>query len=353
MHDATAGTAPRSRFGTLADGRAVDALRLVNANGLSATVLTLGATLQAMHAPDRGGQMGDVVLGFADPQAYLDAGGYLGASVGRFANRIADAAFTLNGVRVQLDANDGTNHLHGGAAGLHAKVWEVVGHDAASATLRCTSADGEGGYPGALTVEVRYALGDDDALAVTYTATTTRPTIVSLTNHAYWNLAGAGDVMDHRLTLHASAYLPVDARLIPTGEVRAVDETPFDFRAGQPIGERIREADAQLALGRGYDHCLVLDGVAGTLREAAVLEDAASGRRMVLRTDAAALQVYSGNVLTGGVGGKGGYLLRQGDGLCLEPQGFPDAPNQPAFPSARLDPGETFERRMTFAFSVF
>lgn len=353
---ACAGAAVRSGFGTLADGTAIERVKLSNASGTSATVMTLGATLQALHLVDRDGILTDIVLGYDTAAEYLAQPQYFGVTVGRYANRIAGARFVLDGNIYTLEANDGPNHLHGGTSGFDKRVWTIISVESgpeARVVMEYRSADGEDGYPGALTVTATYALDDADELTIDYRAETTRPTIVNITNHSFFNLAGGGDALDHRLTLHAGAYTRVDATLIPTGERAPVAGTPFDFRKAMPVGARIRDGgDAQLRIGRGYDHNFVIDGDAGTLRPAARLEDVASGRIMELLVTAPGVQFYSGNFLDATVTGKRGRIYRQGDGLCLEPQVFPDAPNRADFPSARLDPGEIYSNRMVLRFST-
>lgn len=353
---ASAETAERSDFGMLADGTAIERVTLSNARGTRATVMTLGATLQALHVVARDGRVADIVLGYDSAAQYLAQPEYFGATVGRYANRIAGARFALDGKTYTLEANDGPNHLHGGVAGFDKRVWTIKSVESgleSRVVMEYRSADGEGGYPGALTVTATYALSDADELTIDYQAETTRPTIVNITNHSFFNLAGEGDVLGQRLTLHAAAYTPVDATLIPTGERTPVAGTAFDFRKAMPVGARIRDGgDAQLRIGRGFDHNFVIDGDAGTLRPAARLEDAASGRVMELLVTAPGVQFYSGNFLDATVTGKGGRIYRQGDGLCLEPQLFPDAPNQADFPSARLDPGQTYSNRMVLRFST-
>jgi aldose 1-epimerase len=346
-------------FGTLQDGTRVAAAELSNASGMSVRVIALGAAIQSLTVPGRGGSRADVVLGYDSPRDYLANPQYLGATVGRYANRIARGSFSIDGRRYMLETNDGPNHLHGGAHGLDKVLWEienVASGSPARVVLSHASPDGAGGYPGVLRITATYTLSDDNELAVEYRATTNKPTIVNITNHAYFNLAGASgsrSVLDHRLTMLADAYTPVDATLIPTGERRAVAGTAFDFRQARAIGERIHDArDEQLRFGRGYDHNFVLNGRPGTLRLAARLEDPASGRVLEILTTAPGLQFYSGNFLDGTLVGKGARSYRQGDGLCLEPQLFPDAPNRPEFPSARLDPGREYVNTMVFRFSV-
>jgi len=348
--------AARAPFGVRADETAIEGVTLRNANGTTAVVITLGATLQALHVADRNGQMADVVLGYDDAMSYFERPQYFGSTIGRCANRIAGARFELDGDVHLLEANDGPNHLHGGAAGFDRRVWTIEAIEQgpeAKVVMTLECADGEGGYPGALFVTATYSLSDADELTIAYEATTTRPTIVNITNHSFFNLGGGGDALDHRLTLHAARYTPVDEALIPTGALAPVAGTPFDFRAPTPVGARIRDGrDAQVAIGHGYDHHFVIEGAAGQLRPAARLEHEASGRVMDLLITAPGLQFYSGNFLNGSVIGKKGCSYRQGDGLCLEPQAYPDAPNQPRFPSVRLDPGKTYSNRMVLRFTT-
>ena len=356
---AAAAEATRSAFGRLDDGTAIDAVVLENRNGVSVRILTLGATVQALAVPDREGRAGDIVLGYDNAQEYLSNPQYFGATVGRYANRIAGGRFSLDGREYVLETNDGPNHLHGGRAGFDKVVWDLVSVESgnpASASFEYVSPDGDGGYPGTLTVRAIYTLNEENELAIEYRASTDAPTIVNVTNHSYFNLAGeAGrtDVMGHRLTLYADRYTPADETLIPTGERRDVAGTPFDFRSPRPIGEAIRDGDSeQLRLGRGYDHNFIVNGEPGRPRPAARVEDPLSGRVMELSTTAPGVQFYSGNFLDGGTAGKSGRLYRQGDAFCLEPQVFPDAPNKPDFPSARLEPGDTYVNKMIFRFSV-
>ncbi len=356
---AQAAEARREAFGALADGTPVEAVVLTNAAGVSARIISLGAILQSLVTPDRNGQGDEITLGYDTAAEYLAKPNYFGASIGRYANRIKGGKFTLDGREHVLPANDGPNHLHGGPAGFDKQVWRITAVRSgpeASVTLAYSSPDGEAGYPGALEATVTYSLNERNELKIAYGATTDRPTVVNLTNHAFFNLAGeraAADILDQRLTLHAERYTPVDETLIPTGELRPVAGSPFDFRQPAAIGARIRDGgDAQMRLGRGYDHNFVIDGQAGELRPAARLEDAASGRRMDLLVTAPGLQVYSGNFLDGTTVGRGGRVYRQSDGLCLEPQVYPDSPNQPAFPTARLDPGQTYANVMVLRFST-
>ncbi len=351
--------ARRVDFGTLQDGTRVAAAELSNGTGMSVRIIALGAAIQALSVPDRRSVRADVVLGYDSPRDYVAKPQYFGVTAGRFANRIARGKFTLDGREYQLETNDGPNHLHGGLHGLDKVLWEiseVASGPPARVVLRHVSPDGAGGYPGTLTTTATYSLSDRNELTVEYHATTDRPTIVNITNHAYFNLAGAAgnsSVLDHRLTLFAESFTPVDATLIPTGERRNVAGTPFDFRQPRAIGQFIRDGrDEQLRIGRGYDHNFVISGQAGKLRPAARLEDPSSGRVMEVLATAPGVQFYSGNFLDGTVVGKAGRIYRQGDALCLEPQVFPDAPNRPDFPTARLDPGREYVNTMVFRFSV-
>jgi aldose 1-epimerase len=349
----------RIDFGALDDGTRIAAVELSNSRGLSARIITLGATVQALSVPDRNGVSEDIVLGYRSAQDYLDEPQYFGATVGRYANRIAGGRFSLDGQEYVLPVNDGRNHLHGGPKGLDKVVWTLESVEQGSparAVFRYRSPDGDAGYPGALDVTAIYSLDDRNELTIEYRATTDKPTIANITNHSYFNLAGEAvdtTVMDHLLTLEAERFTPVDATLIPTGEQRAVAGTPFDFRSPKPIGRDVRDAASeQMRFGRGYDHNFIVNGEPGKLRLAAKLEDPGSGRVMELLVTAPGVQFYSGNFLNGTTVGKSGRIYRQGDALCLEPQFFPDSPNHPEFPSARLDPGETYVNKMVFRFST-
>lgn len=356
---AAAVEARRGEFGALADGTSIESIELANGKGVSVRIITLGAAVQQLMAPDRQGQLADVVLGYATAQQYLDQPQYFGATVGRYANRIAAGKFTLDGKQYRLETNDGPNHLHGGKRGLDKVVWKIDSVNAGSparAVLSYTSPDGEGGYPGTLKVTATYALNEKNELSIEYRATTDKPTIVNITNHSYFNLAGeasSSDVMGHELTLFAARYTPVNQTLIPTGELRAVAGTPFDFHQPHAIGERIRDGkDEQLRVGRGYDHNYVVDGKPGELRPAARIEEPRSGRVMELLASAPGVQFYSGNFLDATSIGKTSRVYRQGDGFCLEPQVFPDTPNRGDFPSSRLNPGATYVNTMVLRFSA-
>lgn len=351
----------RKAFGDTPSGESVEAFTLTNDRGISATVITYGATLQSLIAPGADGTLADIALGFTDAAAYVRNASYFGASVGRFANRIGAGRFALDGRTYQLALNDhGLAALHGGAKGFDKVIWKVTDirrGPVASVTFTHVSPDGEEGYPGELTATATYALDEANQLTVTYGATTNKPTIVNITNHALFNMAGEGaaeGAMGNVLTIPAEGYTPVDSALIPTGQISPVAGTPFDFRKPTAIGLRIRDAsDPQIVLGRGYDHNMVLGANPGrALRLAARLLDPGSGRVLEILSDQPGLQFYAGNFIDGTLTGKSGKIYRQGDGIALEPQHFPDAPNKPAFASTRLDPGQTYRNVMVFKLSV-
>ena len=353
---ASAAEARREAAGALSDGTAVEAIVLTNDHGVSARILTYGATLQSLSGPDRSGKIADVVLGYDTVSDYELHPNYFGVTVGRYANRIAGGRFSLDGRNYQLPLNDTTNSLHGGGKAFDKVVWRVVSVDSgaeARVVLSHVSPDGDAGYPGRLDVTVTYSLDETGALTIDFGATTSAPTIVNMTNHAIFNLAGEGapgGVEAHRLTIPAAAYTPVDAALIPTGELRSVAGTVFDFRTPRIIGEGLRDArDEQIRLGRGYDHNFALDkGLTDQPGLAARLEDPNSGRVLEVSSTEPGVQVYSGNFLDGTLTGKGGHLYRMGDGLALEPQKFPNAPNRPAFVSARIDPDRPYRHVMIY-----
>ncbi|MBN8808044.1 MAG: galactose mutarotase [Sphingomonas sp.] len=357
---ADAATAKREAFGSMPDGTPVEAVVLTGANGVSARIMTLGATLQSFDAPDRSGRIADITLGYDDVASYVAHPNFWGQTVGRYANRIAGGRFVLDGKTYQLPLNDKTNSLHGGAVGFDKKVWKIVSVASgaqAKVVLALTSPAGDQGYPGTLQVTVTYALDDRGALTIDMDATSDAPTIVNLTNHALFNLAGEGSatgIYGQRLTIPARRYTPVNAALIPTGELRAVAGTVFDFTGGRPLSDGIRDGrDPQIAIGRGWDHNFVLDkGATAEPGLAARLEDPASGRVLEVLTTEPGVQFYSGNFLDGTLIGKGGHVYRMGDGLALEPQKFPDTPNQPAFGSARVEPGKPYHHRMIYRVSV-
>jgi aldose 1-epimerase len=352
-----ASTVARDVFGVLPDGRTVERVTLRGSNGFEARIITYGAVLQALLAPDAEGSCDDVVLGHDDFDGYLDKRRFFGATVGRYANRIANARFLLDGETVQLAANNGSHALHGGLEGFDRKLWEVTGLEAGAlprVTLRHVSAHGEEGYPGRLDVSVMYSVTGPTELSLSFEARTDRPTIVNLTNHSFFNLEGSAsvsDILGHRLTIVADRFLAIDPAAIPLPESpRPVAGTPFDFRSASTVGARIRDADAQLQNGKGYDHNFCLDH-GRDLRLAARLEAPRSGRALELLTDQPGLQVYSGNNFDGSIRGKQGRLYRQSDAICLEPQIWPDAPNRADFPSGRLAPDGIYRHQSVYRFA--
>jgi aldose 1-epimerase len=328
-----------------ADDVTAEAFTLTNTHGLEAEILTFGATLRALRVPDRAGQLADVLHGFNDLEPYVGPHPYFGSLVGRYGNRIKAGRFSLGGRSYQLAINNGPNHLHGGPGGFHRALWAaqpLEAPDGPSLTLAYLSPDGEEGYPGALAVVVTYTLTARNELRIDYEARTDRETVLNLTSHGYFNLAGGGDIRGHELQVVASRYLPVDPTAIPLGELRPVAGTPFDFRHPAPLGPRLDADDEQLRQARGFDHCYALDKAPGDLALAAVLSDPASGRSMELYTTQPGLQLYTGNFLDGSIIGKGGRPYGPYSAVCLETQHFPDAPNQPTFPSTVLRPGEHY-----------
>ncbi|MFE9902239.1 aldose epimerase family protein [Streptomyces achromogenes] len=337
----------KEHFGTLADGTEVHRWSLEN-GGTRMKVLSYGGVVQTLQLPDRHGRYANVVAGFDNLADYAAKSPYFGALIGRYGNRIDAGRFTLDGKQYQLDVNDGDNSLHGGAKGFDKRVWDVEpfaeGTDV-GLRLRYTSADGEMGYPGTLRARVTYTLTRHGDWRIDYEATTDKATVVNLTSHVYWNLAGegSGGIEDHELSIAAARYTPTDAGLIPTGELARVAGTPFDFRHAKPIGRDLRAGHEQLVLAKGYDHNWVLDkGITARPEHIATLRDPRSGRTLKIATDQPGLQFYSGNFLDGTLTGTSGRTYRQGDALCLETQHFPDSPNQPTFPSTVLRPGRTY-----------
>ncbi|NUV54722.1 galactose mutarotase [Streptomyces coelicolor] len=347
----------RKPFGRLADGTRVDRWTLEN-GGTRMGVLSYGGIVHSLEVPDRRGRYANISLGLRTLEEYVDSSPYFGALIGRYGNRIGEGTFTLDGTRCQLSVNDGDNSLHGGERGFDKRVWDVEPFTRGSDVglhLYYTSADGEMGYPGTLRTKVTYTLTRHGDWRVDYEAVTDRPTVVNLTSHVYWNLAGegSGSIMDHELSIAASRYTPVDAGLIPTGELAKAAGTPFDFRRAKPVGRDIRTAHQQLLYGQGFDHNWVLDkGITARPEHAATLRDPASGRTLRIATNEPGLQFYSGNFLDGTLVGSGGRVYRQGDGLCLETQHFPDSPNRPAFPSTVLRPGETYRTTTVHTFGT-
>jgi aldose 1-epimerase len=343
-------------FGKTKDGTPVEIYTLMNGNGMAARVMTRGATLVQLHAPDREGKIADVVLGFDDVSGYeSDANQYFGCTTGRVCNRIAGGQFSLGGKTYELEKNDGPNTLHGGGErSLDKVVWKAKPFEnkrGQGVRFRYTSPDGEEGFPGKLDMVVTYILTNDNELRIRYKANTDHTTPVNLTNHAYFNLAGNGapTVLDHVLTLHADKYTPTNATLIPTGEIKPVEGTPLDFRTPHVIGDRIKSLDDTPSIG--YDHNFVLNGTAGELREVAKLSDPKSGRVLTVSTDQPGIQFYSGNFLKGQTG-KGGRVYPHRSAVCLETQYFPDSVHHENFPSILLDPEETYEHTCVYAFSA-
>ena len=331
---------------------------LENANGLKMRVSEVGGAVMELHVPDRNGCFADIVLGYDSVDEYKTGKAYLGALIGRYGNRIANGAFSLDGVDYQLANNNDPNHLHGGLKGFNRARWSseaISGDGFTGLALGYRSVDGEEGYPGNLDIRVVYKLTDANEWVIEYNATTDRPTIVNLTQHSYFNLAGhdSGTIIDHELELNAEAMTPVDGGLIPTGEIAPVAGTPFDFRSSKAIGQEISAEHVQLELGGGYDHNFVLNtGALGALARAATVYEAASGRTMEVLTSEPGVQFYSGNYLDGSVIGKGGTPYGSRSGFCLETQHFPDSPNQPHFPSTRLEPGETYRSTTVYRFGT-
>lgn len=345
----------REPYGTTEDGQPVVAYTLANAAGMRVRILTLGCIIASLEVPDRHGRSANVVLGLDSVAGYLHRSPHFGAIAGRYANRIAGGRFAIDGTEYQLDINAPPNTLHGGGHGFDKVVWQAEACDGEALVLRYLSRDGEAGFPGNLAVAVSYRLGPGNDLCIDYAATTDKPTVVNLTNHSYFNLAGegSGDVLDHIVSIAADYFTPTDASQIPTGEIRSVTATPFDFTQPLAIGERIRMADEQLLQAHGYDHNWVLRPAAGGgPRHAARALEARSGRVLDVLTDSPGLQFYTGNGLNGALVGPAGRAYRQSDGFCFETQQFPDAPNQPGFPSAVLRPGERFRSTTIFRFST-
>src|SRR5438477_3970698 len=341
----------RKSWGRLADGTAVEIYALRNGK-IEAAITTYGGIVVSLQVPDRKGNMDDVVLGYDSLSQYVSNNPYFGAIVGRYANRIAHGSFLLEGKTYSVPKNNGDNSLHGGTRGFDKVVWKAKPIKD-GIELSYVSRDGEQGYPGTLTATVRYTL-NDDGLRIEYSATTNKPTVVNLTNHSYFNLAGQGKgtILQQQLKIHASRFTPVDSTLIPTGELRSVEGTAFDFRALTPIGQRIAADEDQLHKGRGYDHNWVLDKSQGKLSEAAELYDPGTGRVLQVLTTELGLQFYSGNFLDGTIVGKQGRTYEHRSGLCLETQHFPDSPNHPNFPSTELKPGKRYRSVTAFKFSV-
>lgn len=347
----------KANFGTTADGRFVEAYTIRNGKGMEMVVLTYGGIIQSLRAPDRTGAFDDIVMGFDTLAEYEAHSPYFGSLIGRVGNRIAGGAFTLDGRTYTLARNNGPNHLHGGVKGWDKLIWAADPFQDATGAgvlLTLTSPDGDEGYPGTVTAHVRYTLTPDNRLIVDYHATTDKPTIINLTQHSYFNLGGAKtpDILGHELLINADRFTPVDATLIPTGVLAPVEGTPFDFRVPTAIGARIDADHEQIAHGPGYDHNFVLTRAGDGLELAATVYEPVTGRTLEIRTTEPGLQFYAGNFLDGSFTGKGGRAYPRRSGFCLETQHFPDAPNQPAFPSIELRPDGEYRSQTVFAFGV-
>jgi aldose 1-epimerase len=345
----------KKSWGKTAAGEAVDLYTLTNAKGHSVSITTWGAIITSIKVPDKNGILGDVVLGFDSLDGYLGKHPFFGAIVGRYGNRIGGAQFVIDGKTYTLAKNDGANTLHGGLKGFDKYVWIAkpsAARGAPSLTLTHISPDGDEGFPGQLTVTLTYTWTDADELRMHYVATTSKPTVVNLTNHSYFNLAGQGTILEHRLQLSCDRYTPVAKGLIPTGELAPVEGTPFDFRQATAIGSRIDADNEQVKLGGGYDHNFVINGPAGTLRQAAHVVDPSSGRTLDVITTEPGVQFYTGNFLDGSVVGKGGKSYAKRSAFCLETQHYPDSPNQKTFPSTVLRPGQMYNTTTIFKFGV-
>ncbi len=345
----------KEAFGTAPDGQAVEIYTLRNDKGVEARIMTYGGILVSLKVPDKNGQLGDVVLGYDNLDSYVKNSPYFGALVGRYGNRIAKGHFALDGTTYTLATNNYPNALHGGLKGFDKQVWTATSRESADGPqliLKYLSKDGEEGYPGNLDVTATYTLMQDSGLRLQYKATTDKDTVLNLTQHSYWNLAGKGDILGHLVMMPADRFTPVDATLIPTGELKPVEGTPFDFRTATAIGARIGQDDEQLKFGGGYDHNWVINKELGKLGLMARVTDPESGRVMeVLSTDPG-LQFYSGNFLDGTITGKGGWAYQHRAAFCMEPQHYPDSPNHPDFPTTELKPGETYHNTIIYRFSV-
>lgn len=349
------GKAQVSKFGELSADEQVSRFKLGGGSGLQLEVIDLGATIVSLHAPDRDGHSDDVVPGFDNPQAYQATGPYFGSVIGRYANRIAGSKFSVAGNSYHLEENNGANHLHGGAIGFDKRLWSVLEHDQQHIDMQLFSPDGDQGYPGDLSATVSYILEDQETLRIRYAATTTKPTIVNLTQHSYFNLAGhgSGNAMSQQLTLNADAITEVDAGLIPTGKLVDVEGTPFDFRQTRALAEGVDSTHQQMELAGGYDHNFVLKTAAiGGIEPAAILHDPGSGRTLSITTTEPGLQVYTTNALDEPTKGKGGVNYQRRCAVALETQHFPDSPNQSGFPTTVLLPGNTYRSETVWRFTA-
>jgi aldose 1-epimerase len=345
------GQISRQSFGTSPDGKPVELFTLRNSKGVEVRIMNYGGIVTSFLAPDKNGNVADVVLGYDNLEGYLKASPFFGALVGRYGNRIANAKFTLNGKEYKLAANNNGNALHGGLKGFDKVVWDAkaIGTPAGpSLALHYLSKDGEEGYPGNLSVTAVYTLTEDGGLRLDYTATTDKDTVLSLTQHTYFNLAAKGDVLNHEVMIDADRFTPVNSTLIPTGELRPVQGTPFDFRKPTPIGARINQEDEQLKFGQGYDHNWVVNRKGNELKLIARVSEPSTGRALEVLSTQPGLQFYTGNHLDGSITGKGGWVYKARSGFCMEPQHFPDSPNQAEFPSVVLKPGQTYKETIIY-----
>lgn len=353
--DLGSGAAVQKReFGRMPNGTPIYEFTLKNSKGAEARIINYGGIITAVRVPDKQGKMGDVVLGYDNLEGYLKETPYFGALIGRYGNRIGNAKFSLNGKEYKLAANDGPNTLHGGIKGFDKVVWTpkvMATLSGPALELTYLSKDGEEGFPGNLNVRAVYSFGEDNAIKLVYTATTDQDTVLNLTQHSYFNLKGSGDILDHVVMIPADTFTPVDSTLIPTGELKPVEGTPFDFRKPTPIGARINQADEQLRIGKGYDHNWVINKKSGLTLMARVQEPTTGRILEVFSTDPG-LQFYSGNFLDGKITGKGGWAYQFRNGFCMEPQHFPDSPNKPSFPSVVLKPGQNYNHTIIYRFSV-
>jgi len=345
----------RQSFGNTPDGTSVDLFTLRNSRGAEVKILTYGGIVQSFIVPDKNGKMGDVVLGHDNMEGYLKASPFFGCLVGRYGNRIARGKFTLSGKEYTLAQNNGPNAIHGGKKGFDKVVWQpkiLATPEGPALALHYVSKDGEEGYPGNLDITATYTFTDDNALRLDYTATTDKDTIVNLTQHSYFNLAGKGDVLNYEVMIDADKTTPVDSTLIPTGELRPVQGTPFDFRKPTRIGARIDDDDEQLKIGKGYDHNWVINKRPGELKLAARVHEPTTGRALEVLSTEPGLQFYTGNHLDGKIVGKGGWAYKSRNAFCMEPEHFPDSPNHPEFPSVVLKPGEVYKNTIIYKVSV-
>ncbi|MGK9367850.1 aldose epimerase family protein [Melioribacter sp. Ez-97] len=347
----------QDNFGIAPDGSPVFLYTMKNSNGMTVKLTNYGASLVSIVTPDKDGNFADVIAGFDSLSGYVNDNSFIGVTVGRYANRIGKGKFRIDDNEYQLTINDGNNHLHGGVKGFHKLVWDsdiVAGDTSSYVVMKLRSPDGYEGYPGNVDVEVKFSLNDNNDLVIEYTGSTDKPTILNLTNHAYYNLSGnfENTILDHILTINADNFTPIDSELIPTGEIAPVDNTPMDFRKPAAIGARINDDYTQLKYGKGYDHNWALNGYNGKVRKAVTVTDPESGRVLEIFTDQPGIQFYSGNFLNGTIVGKGGIKYNYRTALCLEPQFFPDSPNKDNFASPLLRPGELYRQKTVYHFGI-